>query len=299
VDGHGQAETGEPAENIGQRTFDTLDHTRRVFQSIADNARSRGDLGGAARYERLAAAAEQAGARADAFRHRWTAEPRRPAPGPTTTRVLLVDDHELAREALRAVLTPEQGFEIVGEADTGETAVRLARRLRPELIVMDVRMPGMDGVAATRAILEELPATRVVVLTSHEQRPVLLEALRAGAAGYLTKGASTQEVLAIVRASVAGERRVQGSLAADLLSQDSPGDTPTGAPRLSERELEVLRLMADGRSNAEIAATLSVSINTARTHVQHVLRKLDAVDRASAVAHGAGRGLLGQRLPPV
>jgi DNA-binding NarL/FixJ family response regulator len=299
VDEHGQAETGERAEDLRERTRDTLDQTRRMFQSMADKARERGDSQGTVRFEHLASAAEHATARVAGVGQRGTAKPRGPASSPTTTRVLLVDDHELAREALRAVLTPEQGFQIVGEADTGETAVQLAHRLRPHLVLMDVRMPGMDGVAATRAILAELPATRVVILTSHEQRPIVLQAMRAGAAGYLTKGATSQELLATVRAALGGERRVQASLAADLLSQDAQGDTPVGAPQLSERELEVLQLMAAGQSNAGIAYALSVSLNTAKTHVQHLLRKLDAVDRASAVARAAALGLLSETPPPV
>lgn len=291
MDENGPADAGKPPQDMRERTLDTLDQTRRMFQSMAGKARRRGDSQATLRYEHLVSAAEHASARVADVQRR-TSEPRGRPPAVTTTRVLLVDDHDLAREALRAVLAPEQGFEIVGEADSGEPAVRLAHRLQPDLVLMDVRMPGMGGVAATRAILSKLPATRVVILTSHEQRPIVLEALRAGAAGYLTKGASTQEVLAIVRAALAGERRVQGTLAADLLSDQTRGDT-AAAPQLSERELEVLRRMAEGRSNAEIAHGLSVSLNTAKTHVQHVLRKLDAVDRASAVARAAALGLLG------
>jgi DNA-binding NarL/FixJ family response regulator len=207
--------------------------------------------------------------------------------------VVLVDDHELAREALRSVLTPEQGFVIVGEASDGQTAVRLAHRLRPDLVLMDVRMPGMDGLAATRAILAELPETKIVVLTSHEQRPLVLDALRAGVAGYLLKGASKREVLDIIRAALAGERRVQGSLTADLLDQEARSPSPTPGVPLSQRELEVIRLLAAGHGNAEIARTLCVSINTVKTHVQHIVRKLDAADRTSAVARAAALGLLG------
>ena len=214
------------------------------------------------------------------------------------TRALLVDDHELAREALRAVLTPEQGFQVVGEAADGHAALGLARRLRPDLVLMDVRMPQIDGVAATQRLLAELPRTRVVMLTSYEQRSLVLDALRAGAAGYLLKGASKEEVLATVRAAMLGERRVQGSLAADLLGEEAGATTLAGRPPLSERELEVVRLMAAGQTNAEIARRLQVSPNTAKAHVHHVLRKLGVADRTSAVARAAALGLLADPLPP-
>jgi DNA-binding NarL/FixJ family response regulator len=208
-------------------------------------------------------------------------------------RVLLVDDHELAREAMRSVLSPEQGFHVVGEAGDGATAIRLVHELAPALVVMDVQMPGIDGLVATRTILAEQPGVRVVILTSYEQRPLVLEALRAGAAGYLLKGATKQEVLATVRAILAGERRIQSSLAIALLVEDCRGGVaPTVTTALTPRQLEIVRLIAAGRSNSEIAVAQRLTLNTVKTHVRHILQKLEATDRANAVARAAALGLL-------
>ena len=213
------------------------------------------------------------------------------------TRVLLADDHELAREALRSVLTREPDLEVVGEARDGQEAVDLARRLRPDLVVMDVRMPGLDGIAATRALRDVLPTARVVMLTSSEQRAYALEALRAGAAGYLLKGATKQEVLATLRAALAGEVRVQAEVAGPLLGQLARGETPA-AHGLSAREVEVLRLLARGRTNQAIGRELHLTLNTVKTHVSHILAKLDVADRAEAAARAASLGLLeGPRTP--
>jgi DNA-binding NarL/FixJ family response regulator len=294
--GRDPAEPDPTAQVLRQQTHETLEHTARLFRSIAGSARSTGDLDRAAHLERLADEAERRLGRTAPPGHGSAAGP--PRPSPAATRVLLVDDHELAREALRSVLTAEQGFRVVGEAADGQQAVRLARQLRPELVLMDVRLPGMDGLEATRAVLAELPATKVVVLTSYEQRPIVLDALRAGAAGYVLKGASKQEVLEIIRTALAGERRIQGSLAADLLDQDAQGTAHVLSVPLSQREVEVIRLMAAGQSNAAIARALHVSLNTVKTHVQHVVRKLEAADRASAVARAAALGLLANDGPP-
>ena len=206
-------------------------------------------------------------------------------------RVLLADDHELAREALRSVLTREPDLEVMGEARDGQEAVDLARRLQPDLVVMDVRMPGLDGLAATRVLLDVLPSARVVMLTSSEQRAYALEALRAGAAGYLLKGATKQEVLATLRDALAGEVRVQPEVAGPLLGQLARGETPT-AHGLSAREVEVLRLLAHGTTNEAIGRALHLSLNTVKTHVSHILAKLDAPDRAAAAARAAALGLL-------
>jgi DNA-binding NarL/FixJ family response regulator len=324
-----QVEPGSAAETAREHTREALERTARVFRSVAQTARGMGEVDRAAELERLADEAEQhmawgsdrapgtlqppsggpsalqpqASSGPSAVQPQSSSRPPRPAEsgGPLRSRraapgtamsVLLVDDHELAREALRSVLTPEQGFNVVGEAADGQHALWLAHQLRPELVLMDIRMPGMDGLATTRALLAELPATTVVVLTSYEQRPIVLDALRAGAAAYLLKGASKQEVLATLRAAMAGERRVQSSLAADLLAEDACGTGPELVQSLSQREVEVVRLMAAGQSNVEIARSLQVSLNTVKTHVQRVLRKLDAVDRASAVTRAAALGLL-------
>ena len=206
-------------------------------------------------------------------------------------RVVLADDHELAREALRSVLAREPDLDVVGEARDGHEAVALAARLRPDLVVMDVRMPGLDGIAATRAVCEAVPAVRVVVLTSSEQRAYALEALRAGAAGYLLKGATKRELLDTLRAALAGEVRVQAEVAGPLLGQLARGET-TAEHGLSDREVGVLRLMARGRTNEAIGRELHLSLNTVKTHVSHILAKLGVADRAEAAARAAALGLL-------
>lgn len=216
---------------------------------------------------------------------------------PPTARVLLADDHELAREALRSVLARESDLDVVGEARDGREALDLAKRLRPDLIVMDVRMPGLDGLAATRAVLAALPFARVVLLTSYDNRAYVLDALRAGATGYLLKGATKQEVLATLRAALSGDVRVQPEVAARVLGQLARSGIPED-PRLSAREIAVLQLMAAGRTNEAIGQHLRITLNTVKTHVAHILRKLDAADRAQAVGRAAALGLLDDTLEP-
>ena len=219
--------------------------------------------------------------------------------GHPPARVLLADDHELVREALHGVLAREPDLAVVGEARDGQEAVDLAVRLRPDLVVMDLRMPGLDGIAATRKLREVLPSARVVVLTSHEQPAYVLEALRAGAAGYLLKGATKQEVLAALRGALAGEVHVQPEIAGSLLGQLARGEAPaTQGHGLSAREVDVLRLVARGHTNAAIGRELYLTVNTVKTHVAHILRKLDAADRAQAVARAAALGLLDDPLQP-
>ena len=287
-------ESDTPGDAAANRAIDTLEQTARVFRSIAETTPSSGDARLADRLHQLATQAEQ---RVEQVRSHLPGQDAPAAPPARLTRVLVVDDHELAREALRSILSATQGFTVIGEAADGPTALRQARQLRPDLVLMDVRMPGMDGLAATRALLADSPETTVVILTSYEDRALVLEALRAGASGSLLKGASKQEVLAVLQATLAGEHRVQSSLAANLLAQDAQGTMPGGTPPLSRREVEVVRLMAAGQSNAHIARTLSISLNTVKSHVQHIVRKLQAADRASAVARAAGLGLLADGAP--
>ena len=221
------------------------------------------------------------------------AEERRSA-APVPARVLLVDDHELAREALCSIFGREPDLQVVGEAADGEEAVVLVRRLRPDLVLMDVRMPGTDGLAATRTIRAEVPATRVLLLTTYDTSEYVLEGLRAGADGYLLKGASKQELLGAIRAILRGERLVQSTLAANVLSRVAHGgDEPTPAnEELTARQRDVLQLLAAGRSNPEIARELQVSLNTVKTHVVHILGKLGVTDRTQAAVRAAQLGLL-------
>jgi DNA-binding NarL/FixJ family response regulator len=203
--------------------------------------------------------------------------------------VLLADDHELAREALRSVLSRETDLEVIGEARDGREAVALSRMLSPELVILDLGMPVVDGMTALREILTIRPSTRVVVLTAHDRREYVVHALRAGAAGYLLKDSSKQEVLATLRAALAGQTHVGSGLATQLLRQEAVG--PVAA--LSEREVEVLRFIARGRTNEQIGRDLHLSLNTVKTHVSRILHKLDVPDRAAAVARGAQLGFIG------
>ncbi|MBV9355318.1 MAG: response regulator transcription factor [Chloroflexi bacterium] len=287
----GQLDRGTTSE----QTFDNAARTAELFRSIIEAAEKSGDAALVARLSALSSEAEERLERLRTLRHAdaSTLAPRR------HIRVLLVDDHELSREALRSVLRAEHGFTVVGEAGDGDTAIQQARHLGPDLVLMDVRLPGTDGLAATRTVLAELPQTTVVMLSSYQDRTFVLEALRAGASGYALKGASKQELLAIVHAALAGERRIQASLGTSLLQEEAAeSDSRSASPSqlLSDRELEVLRLMAQGQTNAAIGHRLHLSVNTVKTHVQHLLRKLDAPDRAAAVARAAALGLLA--VPP-
>ncbi|TDD26421.1 response regulator [Nonomuraea diastatica] len=199
-------------------------------------------------------------------------------------RLLIADDHPIVRDGLRAALGGEPDMEVVGEAADGAQAVRLAAELRPDVVLMDLRMPGMDGVSAIRELSGTGP--RVLVLTTFDTD--VLPALEAGASGYLLKDAPPDELVRAVRATHEGETvlapSVAGRLANDLRR-------PTRG-RLSKRELEVLRLVAGGATNKEAAADLFISEASVKTHLLHVYAKLDVRDRASAVAEAYRRGLL-------
>jgi DNA-binding NarL/FixJ family response regulator len=212
---------------------------------------------------------------------------RRPA------RLLVVDDHDLARAGLRSLLGGERGVEIVGEASSGRDAVVLCRRLRPDLVLMDVRMPDMDGLTATRAIKQESPATSVILFTFYENPDYLLEALKAGVAGYLLKGSSRQEIVSAIRQVVAGESLLHPSLVLELL-QRMAGDRPASAlsGQLTPRERDVLRLVALGQTNRQIALALSLTVSTVKTHVEHLIGKLEVSDRTQAAVRAIELGLV-------
>jgi len=210
-------------------------------------------------------------------------------------RVLVVDDHFVVREGLRAFLELQDGIEVAGEAGDGEAAIREAQRLRPDVILMDLAMPGLDGVGAMQALRRVLPEGRVVVLTSFPDDDRLLPAIRAGAAGYLLKDGRPQELVRAIRAAHAGEALLDPVVAARLVASiaQAPGEAP--AERLTPREREVLALIARGFSNKRIARELAVSEKTVKTHVGHVLAKLGVSDRTQAALHAVGAGLLGRR----
>lgn len=214
---------------------------------------------------------------------------------PRPTRVVIADDHELARAGLRAMLSLYPDLEIVGEATTGEEARTICHLLHPDLVLMDVRMAGLDGLAATRAIKQESPGTSVLIVTMYDNLDHLVEALKAGAAGYLLKDATQQEVIATIRRVLHGELSFDPELLVRLLQRlaDEPRQ-PAGAPseRLTPRELQVLRLLTQGCTNREIAHRLKISVGTVKAHVEHIIAKLGVSDRTQAAVHAIERGLL-------
>jgi NarL family two-component system response regulator LiaR len=198
-------------------------------------------------------------------------------------RVLLVDDHPVVRQGLRALLSTHDGIDVVGEADDGAAAVTAAERLSPDVVLMDVVMPGMDGVEALRRIGERRPQTRVVMLTSYADEQQAMEAVDAGASGFLLKDASPRDVAAAIRAAHRGEAVLHPSVAAKLLAERRR--PPAAHADLTARELEVLRLIARGLQNKQIAAQLHLSEKTVKTHVSAILRKLDVTDRTQAAMY--------------
>jgi len=213
---------------------------------------------------------------------------------------MIVDDHALAREGLRAMLAHQHDLAVVAEAvDAGE-ARALCRRVLPDLLLMDVRMPGMDGLAATAAIKQEFPAIRVIIITMYENPDYLLQAIRAGAAGYLLKNATAREVLTAVRQVLRGEFPLRPDVAARLLQRltrekERPVTLPEG--QLTPREQAVLRLVAQGQTNRAIARKLNVSVGTVKLHVSQIITKLGVSDRTQAAVRAVELGLVTP--PPV
>ncbi len=214
-------------------------------------------------------------------------------------RVLIADDQPLARAGFKAVLEATGGVQVVAEAQDGDQAVELARRHDPDVVLMDIRMPGTDGIEATR----RMPNQKVLILTTFGLDDYIIEALRAGASGFLLKDAPVEELVRAVRTVAAGDAQLSPAVTKRLLEQVGRR-LPAAVPRdsgaladLTERELEVLRLLAAGMSNAEIAATLVVSEPTVKSHVSNVLQKLGLRDRVQAVIYAYENGLVapGQR----
>jgi DNA-binding NarL/FixJ family response regulator len=211
-----------------------------------------------------------------------------------TIRVLLADDHRMLREGLRRSLT-EEGFDIVGEADNGEQAVRMAADLRPDVVLMDVSMPEMDGVEATRIIRATDGAPQVIMLTMHADKEVLADAIRAGASGYLVKDCSTEEIGEAIRTAMQGDTALSPQLAATMLDEvrrlDVP-DSPEEERVITKREEEVLQLIADGCSTPEVAEQLYISQKTVKNHLASIYQKLDARDRTQAVLQAVRMGIV-------
>ena len=230
-------------------------------------------------------------------------------PGPPA-RILIADDHILVRDGYRLMLEREEGLEVVGEASNGREAVELCRKLGPDLVLMDVRMPEMDGLEATRAIKGESPTTSVLVVTTYDNPDYLFEAIEAGAAGYVLKDAPKGQLLNAVKRTLGGESPLNQELALQLISRFTreargPDLLPAppaagrrrgaGAPApeaLTPRELEVLQLLARGKSNPQIAQELVISRLTVKTHVERIIRKLEVSDRTQAALRAIELGLV-------
>jgi DNA-binding NarL/FixJ family response regulator len=219
-------------------------------------------------------------------------------------RVLIADDEAIVRDGLRAILELEDDLEVVGEAANGAEAVAAARRLQPDVVLVDVQMPVMDGVAATRRLVALPSPPRVLVLTTFDRNEYVYESLRAGASGFLLKDVRRGQLTDAIRVVVAGETLLAPAITRRLIEEfcrrPSPdGRTPAELASLTERELEVLTLLGRGLSNADIAAELVVAETTVKTHVAHVLTKLDLRDRAQAVVAAYETGLItpGRRSP--
>jgi DNA-binding NarL/FixJ family response regulator len=212
-------------------------------------------------------------------------------------RLLLVDDQDLIRDGLRMILDSQRDMEVVGEAGDADTAVAAAARLLPDVVLMDVRLPGSDGIEATRRILRARTTVRVLVLTTFDLDEYVYRALHAGASGFLLKSSPRGELLHAVRRVAAGSSAVDPTVVARLVAEFTRRPPPSsGVPdrlaTLSERELEVLRLMAQGMSNAEVAGRVHLGQSTVKTHVASILRKLDLRDRVQAVIVAYESGLV-------
>jgi DNA-binding NarL/FixJ family response regulator len=190
---------------------------------------------------------------------------------------LIVDDHEVVREGLRLSLSRASHIRVVGEASDGETAVALAERRRPDVVVMDIRMPGMDGLDATRLLRERAPDVPVILFTAYSDRPLLSRGLESGAKGYVLKEASHDTLLKAIEKVASGETFVDPALMPSFLGKDQ-------TDMLTAREREILQLLADGMSNADVAQKLFISQETVKSHVRHILTKLEADTRTQAVA---------------
>jgi DNA-binding NarL/FixJ family response regulator len=204
-------------------------------------------------------------------------------------RIVVADDHNMVRLGLQMFLGLEPEFELVGEASNGTEAVELARQLQPEVVLMDLVMPEMDGVTATSIIRRELPDTEVIALTSVLEDNTALDAIRAGAIGYLLKDTEAQELCRAIKAAVAGQVQLAPQIAARLLSEAPASDQ---AKPLTERETEVLRLLAQGYANKEIARQLGIADKTVKVHVGNILHKLGAQSRTQAALYAVRIGLV-------
>jgi DNA-binding NarL/FixJ family response regulator len=210
-------------------------------------------------------------------------------------RVLIADDHSVVRRGLRALLDTLEGFEVVGEATDGDSAVHEAQLLAPDAVLMDVRMPGSDGVEATRRIRAAVPHTAVLILTMHDDDATVFTAMQAGARGYLLKGAEQDEIAAAIRSVVAGQAIFGPGIASRVLQHfaapPAPAPTDDVFPELTPREREILELLAGGRRTSDIASSLHLSPKTVSNNLTSIFAKLEVTDRTGAVIRARERGL--------
>ncbi len=217
---------------------------------------------------------------------------------PENISLLITDDHAIVRQGIRVFLELQPDFTVLGEADSGEAAVRMAAELVPDVVLMDLVMPGMGGVEATRKVKQVSPHSQVIVLTSYHEDEFIFPALRAGAISYVLKDVSPDELAETVRKAAQGESVLHPRVASRVVQElrGAKRDTPNLFQELSDRELEVLRLIADGRSNAEIAEKLIISEKTVKGHVSNILSKLHMLDRTQAAVLAWQQGLMQRKL---
>jgi len=211
-------------------------------------------------------------------------------------RILIADDHLIIRQGLRLILETEPGFELAGEASDGAEALELCRKLKPDVVLMDLRMPNMDGLTAIQKLHAEMPGIAVVILTTFNEDDLMLRGLQAGARGYLLKDTDRSTLFDTIRAAARGETLLKPEIMARLLSLTSPsstGGTGTEPLSLTERETQVLEAVARGERSKEIAAHLGISERTVKAHLASIYSKLGVDSRAAAIAIAAQRGLLG------
>jgi DNA-binding NarL/FixJ family response regulator len=211
------------------------------------------------------------------------------------TKVLLVDDHAILRDGLKMVLDAQPGITVVGEAENGREALDLVEELHPDVVVMDIAMPQMNGAEATRQIKRRFPQTRVVILTMHENQQYLMQIVNAGATGAVLKRSAGSELVTAVKAAARGESFFSPSMASMLLEDYRvrlQEDEPDDADMFTEREREVLQLVAEGKTNKEISDLLTVSIKTVQTHRAHIMEKLGAHDRTDLVRYAMRKGII-------
>jgi DNA-binding NarL/FixJ family response regulator len=223
-------------------------------------------------------------------------EPGRPGAAAKSIRVVVVDDHELFRSGLVRLLTEQDGIEVVEEAADGERAVRVVGRVRPDVVLMDLGLPGISGIEATRHILEQMPGANVLVLTISDAERDITNAILAGARGYLLKESTLEEIIGGIRSAAIGQSTLSPRVAAGLLDRlralEQTGRAREGETELTERELEILGLIAAGKENAEIGAELVISSQTVKNHVSSILAKLQLDNRIQAAVHAVRRGIV-------